>query len=79
MAAVQPTLDPFAGVEKYLKNFDEFKERVAPLVAQDPEFCTELMLKRYLVAREGNIKKAEEQLRETLKWRAQWQVLLLCL
>ena len=70
------SVNPFAGVEKYLAKFDEFKLKVADVVAKHPEFCSDLMLQRYLVAREGSVRKANEALRETITWREQWKVIV---
>jgi len=61
--------------EKYRKNLSAFRDKLTDLSPEDAAWCTDIVLRRYLIARSGNVSKAEQQLRETLKWRKEYQVI----
>ena len=61
-------------IENYLVHFSEFKERFQPIPEEHKHFLDDVTFKRYLVARQGNLDKAEAMLRETLAWRSEFKV-----
>jgi hypothetical protein len=51
----------------------ELTTAIGPLSGRSLKFCTDGCLKRYLVARNWNVDKANKMLQETLKWRATYK------
>ncbi len=56
----------------------ELRARLGPLTGRSLQYATDSCLKRYLNARNWNIKKAEKMIRESLKWRATYKPEEIC-
>ncbi|KAL1216259.1 Patellin-4 [Cardamine amara subsp. amara] len=65
----EKTLPP----EEYLNKINEVKTLLGPLTEKSSEYCSDAAITRYLVARNGHVKKATKMLKETLKWRTQYK------
>ena len=51
----------------------QLRAALGPLEGREAIFVSESCLHRYLRARNGDVKKAERMLRNTLKWRAEYK------
>lgn len=52
---------------------NELRAAIGPLSDRLSRFCTDSCLRRYLRARNWNLKKAENMLKDTLKWRGAYK------
>ncbi|CAN0872639.1 Phosphatidylinositol transfer protein 3 [Linum grandiflorum] len=51
----------------------ELKAAMGPLSGRSLIYCTEACLRRYLIARNRNVEKAQKLLQETLEWRSTYK------
>ncbi|EFJ05991.1 hypothetical protein SELMODRAFT_111930 [Selaginella moellendorffii] len=61
--------DPASPEEEQAK-VDSLRSALGSLTDKSQRYCTDACLKRYLRARNWNLKKAEKMLKDSLKWRA---------